>query len=67
MRKKTRVGRVQKHLFQIVLAVKYVHSLNLSHRDLKLENILLADNKSQLLNLQILDLLENSILKVGNS
>ncbi|KAL6452360.1 ppk16 Serine/threonine-protein kinase ppk16 [Candida maltosa Xu316] len=31
--------------FQIVLGVKYVHSLNLSHRDLKLENILLADKK----------------------
>ncbi|EGW33155.1 uncharacterized protein SPAPADRAFT_150860 [Spathaspora passalidarum NRRL Y-27907] len=31
--------------FQIVLGVKHVHSLNLSHRDLKLENILLADKK----------------------
>lgn len=37
--------------FQIVLAVKYVHSLNLSHRDLKLENILLADNKKSIVKL----------------
>ncbi|CAI5756973.1 unnamed protein product [Candida verbasci] len=37
--------------FQIVLGVKYVHSLNLSHRDLKLENILLADQKKSIVKL----------------
>lgn len=31
--------------FQIVVALKHVHLLNLAHRDLKLENILLADKK----------------------
>ena len=41
---------MSKYIFQIVLGVKYIHSLNLSHRDLKLENILLADQKELLLN-----------------
>lgn len=37
---------VCRHLFyQIVDAIRYVHLLNLSHRDLKLENILLADKR----------------------
>lgn len=31
--------------FQIMLGVQFVHSMNLSHRDLKLENILLSDKK----------------------
>lgn len=31
--------------YQIVDGIKYVHLLNLSHRDLKLENILLADKR----------------------
>ncbi|KAM9905853.1 hypothetical protein OXX69_007025 [Metschnikowia pulcherrima] len=35
-----------KNLFyQIAEAIRYVHSLNLSHRDLKLENILMADEE----------------------
>lgn len=43
---------VCKHLFyQIVEGIKYVHSLNLSHRDLKLENILLADKKQTIVKL----------------
>lgn len=31
--------------FQIVIALKHVHLLNVAHRDLKLENILLADKR----------------------
>lgn len=49
-----RVLSVQKcrHLFyQMVDAVRYVHLLNLAHRDLKLENILLADNKKTVVKL----------------
>ncbi|CAK7896321.1 putative serine/threonine-protein kinase YPL150W [[Candida] anglica] len=41
-----------RHLFyQIVVGVQYVHSLHLCHRDLKLENILLADTKHTLIKL----------------
>lgn len=31
--------------FQVLLGVQFVHAMNLSHRDLKLENILLSDRK----------------------
>lgn len=50
---KRRLGlEVCRHLFyQIVEGIKYVHSLNLSHRDLKLENILLADKKKTVIKL----------------
>ncbi|RLV95824.1 putative serine/threonine-protein kinase [Spathaspora sp. JA1] len=44
-KKSLTLAECQTIFFQIVLGVKYVHSLNLSHRDLKLENILLADKK----------------------
>lgn len=37
--------------YQIVNGIKYVHSLNLAHRDLKLENILLADRKKLIVKL----------------
>lgn len=43
---------VCKQLFyQIVEAIRYVHLLNLSHRDLKLENILLADKRRTIVKL----------------
>lgn len=43
---------VCRHLFyQIVDGIKYVHLLNLSHRDLKLENILLADKHKSVIKL----------------
>lgn len=43
---------VCRHLFyQIVDGIRYVHSLNLSHRDLKLENILMADKKKTVIKL----------------
>lgn len=37
--------------YQIMLGVAYVHLLNLCHRDLKLENILLADLKKTIIKL----------------
>lgn len=41
-----------KKLFnQILTSIKYVHSLNLAHRDLKLENILLADKERTIVKL----------------
>ena len=49
-KKRLELDECRNIFFQIVLGVKYVHSLNLSHRDLKLENILLADQKELLLN-----------------
>lgn len=37
--------------YQIVEGIRYVHSLNLAHRDLKLENILMADTKKTIVKL----------------
>lgn len=50
-KKRLDIQECQELFFQIVLALKYVHSLNLSHRDLKLENILLADRKKTIVKL----------------
>lgn len=41
----------QKLFYQIADAMRYVHSLNLAHRDLKLENILMADAKRTIVKL----------------
>lgn len=41
----------QRIFSQIVLGISHVHKLNLSHRDLKLENILLADKKKTVVKL----------------
>lgn len=41
----------QKLFYQIADAMRYVHSLNLAHRDLKLENILMADKKRTVIKL----------------
>lgn len=50
-KKRLEIPECQDLFFQIVIALKYVHSLNLSHRDLKLENILLADKKRTIIKL----------------
>ncbi|ODV79804.1 Pkinase-domain-containing protein [Suhomyces tanzawaensis NRRL Y-17324] len=50
-KKRLEIKECQHLFFQIVLALKYVHSLNLSHRDLKLENILLSDKRKTLVKL----------------
>ncbi|KAK6465359.1 serine/threonine protein kinase [Scheffersomyces coipomensis] len=50
-KKRIPIEECQHIFFQIVLGLKYVHSLNLSHRDLKLENILFADKKKTLIKL----------------
>lgn len=44
-------AQCQNLFWQIIQAIKYVHSLNLAHRDLKLENILLADKKKSIVKL----------------
>ncbi|WPK27030.1 hypothetical protein PUMCH_004401 [Australozyma saopauloensis] len=41
----------QKLFYQIADSMRYVHSLNLAHRDLKLENILMADKKRTIIKL----------------
>ncbi|KAG7660559.1 uncharacterized protein J8A68_005978 [[Candida] subhashii] len=50
-KKRLDIPECQNLFLQIVVALKYVHSLNLSHRDLKLENILLADKKRTIIKL----------------
>lgn len=41
----------QRLFYQIADAMRYVHSLNLAHRDLKLENILMSDKKRTIVKL----------------
>lgn len=45
------VETCRKLFVQVLDAIRYVHSLNLSHRDLKLENILLADKQKSVVKL----------------
>lgn len=50
-KKRISVKECKQIFWQIINAIKYVHSLNLVHRDLKLENILFADKKQSLIKL----------------
>lgn len=44
-RRRLELNECRHIFFQVLLGVQFVHSMNLSHRDLKLENILLSDKK----------------------
>lgn len=49
--RKLDIETTRKLFNQILASIKYVHSLNLAHRDLKLENILLADKERTIVKL----------------
>ncbi|KAI5951840.1 hypothetical protein KGF54_004915 [Candida jiufengensis] len=50
-KKRLTLKECQTLFFQIVIGVQQVHLMNLSHRDLKLENILLADSRKTIVKL----------------
>ena len=45
-RRRLNEGEVRRLFQQIVMAVKYLHSINICHRDLKHQNVLLDENKN---------------------
>lgn len=50
-KKRIEYHECQNIFFQILIGLKHVHSLNLAHRDLKLENILFANKRKSIVKL----------------
>jgi serine/threonine protein kinase len=51
--------------FQLVQAIDYVHNLNVTHRDIKLENILFTSNKETSRDIKLIDFGFSTVCQAG--